>query len=325
MEVLKTGSLQNVVVAGSTEEWNLKFLSWALGILFHQFAEKTTCFVKIDFDQRTYIHILCFDVPLDNAKKAYLGSSISQFPSPWRKIHFTYIPCKFQQVGLRSKCTRMQIRGKVAQRPHSWDHQLWRHEFSNSQFLTTQITTFLKKLLSVHGGKQVRLVSAKAERPNHPGVGVSHPGGSASQGVVLHNNDDTCMTSLGRFDLYNRARPKKPHGGIRSPQIRGADPGFSSREMTRAVWSHPNFGVWALGGLAPQNAPFWHLLLPFAGERKKSEFQAQESLSLGLAQENQATSQGDYKWIKLSSGEHISGLLFDSCFMNATFTAGFYL
>ncbi len=42
--------------------------------------------------------------------------------------------------------------------------------------------------------KQVRLVSAKAECPNHPSRGGGQPAGG---GGVLHDNDNTCMTPLG--------------------------------------------------------------------------------------------------------------------------------
>ena len=51
--------------------------------------------------------------------------------------------------------------------------------------------------------KKKRLVSVKAERPNHPSRG-----GSASQGGggVLHDNDDDAhVTPLGGFDLQSRS------------------------------------------------------------------------------------------------------------------------
>ena len=61
---------------------------------------------------------------------------------------------------------------------------------------------------------QVRLVSIKAERPNHPSHyharqgGSGGGGGGGGGGGVLHNNDndndDTYMTPWGWFDLQSR-------------------------------------------------------------------------------------------------------------------------
>ncbi len=63
---------------------------------------------------------------------------------------------------------------------------------TNSATMTTfwsfGVCVFVDKRKTIYR-KQVRLVSAKAERPNHPSRG----GGSASQGGFLHNND-TDMT-----------------------------------------------------------------------------------------------------------------------------------
>ncbi len=67
--------------------------------------------------------------------------------------------------------------------------------------------------------QQVRLVSVKAERPNHPSrsharqggvvvvvVGSQLGGGGGLGGGFLHDNDiDTYMTPLGRFDIQSRS------------------------------------------------------------------------------------------------------------------------
>ena len=50
--------------------------------------------------------------------------------------------------------------------------------------------------------KQVRFISAKAERPNHQSRrGVASQGGGSHDHTNDNDNDDTYMTPLGRFDL----------------------------------------------------------------------------------------------------------------------------
>ncbi len=69
----------------------------------------------------------------------------------------------------------------------------------NNQTCDTPSKTEMSTVL-ITEEKQVRLVSVKAERPNHPSRSHARQGGG-----VLHDNDNTYMTPLGRFNLESRS------------------------------------------------------------------------------------------------------------------------